>query len=137
MLERKHGQSKLLGDDMDDKVQLHIRNMRVGGEIVSVRVAMGTAQGILEYYGKEDVAKLVNRHWAYSLLKQMNFVWCKATTAKSKFSPSDFADLKKSFLQSVVETVTIEEISPQLMLNWDQTGINIVPSSCWTMAERG
>ena len=101
----------------------------MGGGIVSARVVMGTAQGILEYYGKEDVAKLINRHWAYSPLKWMNFVWCKATTAKSKYSPLDFADL--------VETVTMEEISPQLILNWDQTGINIVPSSCWSMAERG
>jgi len=31
---------------------------------------MGAAQGILEYYGKEDVVKLVNRHWAYSLLNK-------------------------------------------------------------------
>ena len=69
----------------------------MGGGIVSARVAMGAAQGILEYYGKEDVAKLVNRHWAYSLLKQMNFVRHKATTAKSKFSPSDFADLRTLF----------------------------------------
>ena len=64
--ERKCGRSKLVGDDIDDKVQLYIR---MGGRIVSARVVMGTAQGILEYYGKEDVAKLVNRHWAYSVLK--------------------------------------------------------------------
>jgi len=50
----------------------------MGGGIVSARVAMDAAQGILEYYGKGDVAKLVNRHWAYSLLKRMNFVWRKA-----------------------------------------------------------
>jgi len=43
--------------------------VKVGGGIVSVRVAMGAVQGILEYYGKNDVAKLVKRHWAYSLLK--------------------------------------------------------------------
>ena len=34
----------------------------MGGGIVSVRVAMGVAQGILEYYSKEDVVKLANRH---------------------------------------------------------------------------
>ena len=67
------------------------------GGIVSARITMGAAQGILEYNGKEDVAKLVNRHWAYSLLKGMKFVWHKATTAKSKFSPSNLADLEKSF----------------------------------------
>ena len=55
----------------------------------------------------------------------MNFVWRKATTSKSKYTPSDFADLKKMFLQSVVETVTMEEILPQLILNWDQIGIKL------------
>lgn len=67
----------------------------------------------------------------------MNFVRRKATTSKSKYTLADFAELKKSFLQSVVETVTMEEISPQLVLNWNQTGINIIPSSSWTMKERG
>ena len=78
---------------------------------------MGAAQGILEYYGKEDLAKLINRHRVYSLLKRMNFVRRKATTSKSKYGLADFAELKKSFLQSVVETVTMEEILPSLVLN--------------------
>ena len=62
---KKCGQSKLVGDELDDKVQLYVRNVRMGGRIVSAKVAMGAAQGILEYYGKEDVAKLVNRYWSY------------------------------------------------------------------------
>ena len=48
--------------------------MREGGGNVSARVVMGAAKGILEYYGKDDLAKLINRHWAYSLLKRMDFV---------------------------------------------------------------
>jgi len=47
---------------------------------------------------------------------------------------ADFSEVKGSFLRSVVETVTMEEIPP---LNWDQTGIMIIPSSSWTMHERG
>ena len=101
------------------------------------RVVMGCAKGILEYYDKEDLAKLINRHWAYSLLQRMDFVRRKATTSKSKYTVDDFADVKKPFLQSVVETVTMEEISPQLVFNWDQTGMDIVPSSSWTIEERG
>lgn len=58
---------------------------------------MGAAKGILEYYGKEDLAKLINRQWAYSLLKRMNSVRRKATTSKSKYTIADFAELKKSF----------------------------------------
>jgi len=33
----------------------------------------------------------------------------------------------------VVTTVEMEEIPPELILNWDQTGIKIVPSYSWTM----
>ena len=31
----------------------------------------------------------------------------------------------------------MEEIPPELILNWDQTGLKIVPSSSWTMDQRG
>jgi len=31
----------------------------------------------------------------------------------------------------------MEEISPELILNWDQTGIKLVPSSSRTMEQRG
>ena len=31
----------------------------------------------------------------------------------------------------------MEEISPELILNWDQTGVNIVPSNTWTMDKQG
>ena len=104
-----------------------------GREVETFRpesLCMGAAQGILKYYGKEDLAELINRQWAYSVLKRMKFVRRKATTSKSKYTFADFAELKKSFLRSVVETVTMEEISPQL-------GINIIPSSSWTLEEKG
>ena len=29
------------------------------------------------------------------------------------------------------------EIPPELIMNWDQTGIKLVPSSSWTMEQRG
>ena len=31
----------------------------------------------------------------------------------------------------------IEQIPPELILNWDHTGIKIVPSSSWTMEQQG
>ena len=31
----------------------------------------------------------------------------------------------------------MEEISPEMVLKWDKTGLNIVPPSSWTMERRG
>ena len=37
----------------------------------------------------------------------------------------------------MVATVTMEEICAELILNWDITGINIAPSSAWTLEQKG
>ena len=67
----------------------------------------------------------------------MTFVQRKATAAKNKHVPEDFASLKNSFLADVVATVRVEEILAELILNWDQTGIKIVPSYAWTLEQKG
>ena len=45
--------------------------------------------------------------------------------------------VRKQFLKEVAEIMVMEEISPELVLNWDQTGLNIVPASVWTMDKQG
>ena len=67
----------------------------------------------------------------------MNFVKRKSTTAKSKMNVEAFAELKEEFLSNVEATIDMEEIPAELVLNWDQTGIRIVPSSMWTMDKQG
>ncbi len=139
---RKRGRPLLIGQDLDTKVQLYLRKVRDSGGAVSARIAMAAARGILLKCDRTKLAEFgghveLSRHWAHSLLKRMNFVQRKATTAKSKETQADFAELKKSFLADVVATVTMEEIPPELILNWDQTGIKIVPCSTWTMDQRG
>ena len=69
----------------------------------------------------------LTRQWAYYFRGRMKFVRRKATTLKSKYSPADFDDVKKRFLDEVCEVVEMEEIPPELILNWDQTplGLNI------------
>ena len=54
---------------------------------------------------------------------------------QKKFSVENFAAKKKEFLDDLVTTVEMEEILPELILNWDQTGIQLVPSSSWTMSK--
>ena len=67
----------------------------------------------------------------------MDFVKRKATTSKSKNNVADFLQLKESFVMDVRTTVMMEEIPSELVLNWDQTGIKLVPSNGWTMEQKG
>ena len=65
----------------------------------------------------------LNRHWAYGFFKRMGYVQRKPTTAKRKFTVENFAAKKKGFLDDLVTTVEMEEIPPELILNWNQTEI--------------
>ena len=139
---KKRGRPVLLGQELDATVQTYLRKVRGGGGAVSARIVTAAAQGILFAIDKSKLEEFggnvrLNRFWAHSLLKRMNFVQRRATTAKSKHSIDNFSARKKSFLDDVCATVTMEEIPPELIMNWDQTGIKLVPSSSWTMEQRG
>ena len=139
---KKRGRKLLLGNDLDHKVQVYFKKVREEGGAVSARIVMAAARGILLKCNRSMLVEFggpiqLNRFWAHSLLKRMNFVQRKATTSKSKHTVENFRELKKAFLDDVTTAVTMEEIPPELILNWDQTGIKLVPSSSWTMEKCG
>ena len=128
--------------DLENKLQLYVKKLREGGGVVSSKIVVAAAKGVIAAYDQSSLVEFgghihLTRHWAYSLLHRMKFVQRKVTTAKSKYSVADFDKLKESFLQEVITTVEMEEIPPDLILNWDQTGVKIVPSNTWTMDRRG
>ena len=61
----------------------------------------------------------------------------KGTTSKSKHAVIGFREIKKQALLQIVQIVEMEEISGELILNCDQTGLNRVPSSSWTVDKSG
>jgi len=100
--------------------------LREGGGVVSVHIVIGAARGILKAHDKFKLEEFgghihLNRPWANSLLHRMKFVQRKATTTKNKFSVTNFAELKKGFLNDITSTIEMENIPPELVLNWDQT----------------
>ena len=137
---KNQGKRVMLGEDLDKKVQMYIKKTRESGGAVSVQSIVAAARGIVLKLDRSLLAELgglvtLNRHRAQSLLR-MKFIQRKATTAKSKYTVENFAEIKKAFLQDVVSVVTMEEVPPELILNWDQTGIKLVPCSSWTMEKK-
>ena len=45
--------------------------------------------------------------------------------------------MKAKFLDAIQKVAYQHKIMPQLIINWDQTGLNVVPASTWTMEEEG
>ena len=78
----------------------------------------------------------LKKSWAKYFMGKMQFVKQKATT-KAKVTVKHFEELKQQYLMDIKAVVTMEEISNDLIVNWDQTGLNYVPVSQWTMAREG
>ena len=57
--------------------------------------------------------------------------------SKAKVDVEQFERLKREFLADIKNIVVMDEIPPDLIINFDQTGINYVPISSWTMEKEG
>ena len=66
----------------------------------------------------------------------MGLVKRRAST-KAKVDVKNFDELKRNFLGDIKNVVLMDEIPQELIINFDQTGINYVPVSPWTMEEAG
>ena len=64
----------------------------------------------------------------------MGLVKRRAST-KAKEDVKDFEQIKKSFLQDVTNVIQMNEIPPDLVVNFDQRRVNYVAVSSWTMAK--
>ena len=78
----------------------------------------------------------ITRDWALSVLKRMNMVKRRGSiTAKPVIK--NFDEVKTKYLTDIKTLMNKHNIPPELIINWDHTGIHLVPVSKWTMAEKG
>jgi len=99
------------------------------GEAIVTKVNKGLLK---EHGGPIDLTSV----WAKSLHQQINFVKRKATTS-AKVELAHFKELKEQFLLDAKAVIDMEDIPSDLILNWDHTGINVVPGSQYTMEAKG
>ena len=49
----------------------------------------------------------------------------------------DFEKTKEVFLADIAAEVLMNDIPDQLIINWDHTGLSLVPTGQWTMHQAG
>ena len=138
---KKTGRPLLLGKDLDTQVQEYLKGLRKCGMPINTSIVIASARGIVM---NKNANLLVSngggidltKDWAKYLLKRMGFVKRKACS-KSKVNVEKFQELKEDFLLEIKNTVVMDEIPEDLIINFDQTGLNYVPVTSWTMEEAG
>ena len=139
---KKRGRKLLLGDELDSLVQRYIVGVRESGGVINTQIVIAAARGIVlsrdrtmlrENGGSIDIT----RTWALSLMNRMSFVKRKGSTAKKVLHVENFESIKEKFLSEIQSKCDEHRIPAELVINWDQTGIHIVPVSQWTMHTEG
>ena len=111
--------------------------MRLRGTPIGTSAIIGVGLGILKKHrSKGDCSIKLNKEWARSVLRRMGFTERRASS-KSKVTSDNFIEIKEQFLIDVEAVIDMEEVPPSLVINWDHTTMKIVPSSQWTMENRG
>jgi len=54
-----------------------------------------------------------------------------------KCTISEFNEVRKKFLADVAGVAVMRNIPKDLIFNWDQTGLSIIPTGNWTMHKAG
>ena len=128
---KKRGRPLLRGEKLDSEVKSYIRAVREGGGVVTTAIKVAAATAIIRKADRNLLAEhggsiTITKDWAKSLLFRINFVKRRGSSTA-----------KEQFVIDVNAVIEMEDIPQQLVFNWDQTGISIVPGSSWTMAVKG
>jgi len=141
---KKRGWPPVFPEEVTTCVMKYIHAVHEAGGVVNTAIVTGVVSGIVRHMNPDllecnggHVILPVKKDWAKYLLAKMKFVKQKATTKKSKMTVSNFDELKDNFLMDIKAIVTMEEVSDEMILNWDQTVIKYIPVSNWTMATEG
>lgn len=136
------GNPLLLGS-LDGGVQNWVKKVRLNGGVINLRIVMAAAEAIVTKYDRKKLARNgghieITKHYARSLLRRMGFVKRKGTKA-IKNLPNDFDEIKTEFINRVDKVKNDDSVPDSLILiiNWDQTGCQLVPGGDWTMEAKG
>ena len=133
---KPRGRPVLLGE-LDLVVQDYIKNLRAAGGVVNTTIVISATKSIISakdggYLAESGGYIEITKAWAKSLMKCMVYVKRKVSNA-GKVTLSNFAELKEEFLADISAEALMNDIPPQLIFNWDQTAIQLVPTGQWTM----
>ncbi len=135
------GRPVKLGEELDNQVQEHIKGIRAAGGVINQTIVIATGYGIAMNHNRTMLKEYggsleLDRARAASIMRRMGYMRRKGTKAAHSL-PDNFQQEKEKFLATITNIVKKHDIPEQLIVNFDQTQVKIVPASDWTLNEAG
>ena len=137
----QRGRPVLLGKEWDGKAKAYVSAVRKSGGSVSTKLVIAGTKGLLQAAKPPILAEhggsvTIDKTWARSLLDRMGYTKRKATKG-IKNRPTDLDEIAGKFHRRIGRRVRKFDIPDPLIINWDQTSVEVIPASSWTMHPRG
>lgn len=136
----KRGRPTLLASDVDEEVRSALRDVRLEGGPIFASTVIATGRSIVEETDRSLLSEYggnieLGRPWAVSLLR-LGYVKRKEAKTHGKLA-EDFDLVRERFLERFRSATLDNDVPDELIINFDQTGIDVVPISNWIMAQEG
>ena len=139
---KKVGLPLLLGEDIDKLVQVYLMKLCDIGGMANGTIARASDKSITRMSDPKLLASngshvVFTKMESKYLLKRMGFVKRKAIS-KARANIDGLMRWKPTiYLANIRTVISLEEVLPYLVINWDHIGLKYVPISSWTMAKKG
>ena len=127
----------------DEMVKEYIMAIRDGGGIVNCAVMSAAIQGIMMTEAPHRLkcnggdVDPVSPSLIQLLYRRWKLVMRKDTSSRGAVDEQQVIDIKNKFVGKCEELISENGIPNELIINYDETGIPIVPADAYTMAEKG
>ena len=135
------GRPKIMPEGVRQKIQETIVDLRDVGGIVNSTTTIAIMTGLLKithpHLLRENGGPLcMNKMYAWRFLNEMGWTY-RAINGDKGALPPDWESKKLKWVNEVTELVKQHNVIDDLLINLDQTGIKLIPSSSYTYAVKG
>ena len=137
----QRGKPTLISEELSTEIKQILSNLRVAGCSVSRKVVISVGNGVIASRCPEKISRNGGKinltvKWARGILKSMNWVKRRGTTAKRTMNPAIYDELVFTWKKKIAEKVFKHKIHNDLILNFDQTPLGFTCPAKITFTEK-
>ena len=131
-----------MSDKVTTEVKSILRNLRVSGGAVTRKTVTAIGNEVLKarypemLEGNSGSITLTTK-WARGVLKSLDWVKRRYTTAKGEINPALYKELTFSWKRKIANTIFEHKIQEEMILNFDQTALGFTAPKKSTFTGKG
>ena len=123
----RQGRPSKISDELTTDVKSILHNLRVSGGVVTQKTVIAIGNGVLKARCPEMLEEnggsiTLTTKWARGVLKSLDWVKRRYTTAKREMNPALYEELTFSWKRKIANAIFEHKIQKEMILNFDQTG---------------